>query len=204
MPRLRAKTVAAIPGVGAIYGVRIRAWQREAQFAADIAFADTDVVDDARAILGLSERIAGLDARIEALQAGCRAAQRLRSIPGFGATGVGELVGEIGTLGRFRGESSLAVYLGMAPLDHSSGLRVRGKRPRCINVRCQAAMMTCVVRHKACVPESQAFYDRKRAQGKTHNQAVRALGRHLVRAIWHMLKDDRDYEARVSAQAHTA
>ncbi len=88
----------------------------------------------------------------------------------------------------------MALYLGMAPLDHSSRLQQRGKRPKCVNGRCQAAMMTCIVRHMACVPESRAYYDRKRAQGKRHNQAVRALGRHLVRIIWRMLQDDRDYE----------
>ncbi len=32
--------------------------------------------------------------------------------------------------------------------------------------------------------------------GKKHNQAVRALGRHLVRVMWAMLRDDRDYELR--------
>jgi hypothetical protein len=46
------------------------------------------------------------------------------------------------------------------------------------------------------VPSSRAYYDRKRAQGKTHNQAVRALGRQLVRVIWSMLKHERDYELR--------
>jgi len=46
------------------------------------------------------------------------------------------------------------------------------------------------------VPQSRAYYDRKRADGKTHNQAIRALGRHLVRVIWAMLRDHRDYEIR--------
>ena len=54
--------------------------------------------------------------------------------------------------------------------------------------------MTCIVRHMAGVTESRTFYDRKRTEGKRHNQAVRALGRHLVRVIWRMLQDDRDYE----------
>jgi len=119
--------------------------------------------------------------------------QRLRSIPGFGSTGTAELAGEIGTLRRFGGEASLAVYLGMAPLDHSSGLSRRGAPPKCVNSRCQMAMMTCVARHMQCVPESRAYYDRKRAQGKRHNQAIRALGRHLTRVIWKMLAGDRDY-----------
>jgi len=49
---------------------------------------------------------------------------------------------------------------------------------------------------KACVPESRAYYDRKRAQGKAHNQAIRALGRHMVRVIWSVLKNEHDYELR--------
>ena len=49
---------------------------------------------------------------------------------------------------------------------------------------------------KACVPESRAYYDRKRAQGKTHNQAIRALGRYMVRVMWSMLINHRDYELR--------
>ncbi len=49
---------------------------------------------------------------------------------------------------------------------------------------------------KACVPESGAYYDRKRAQGKTHNQAIRALGRYMVRVMWSMLINHRDYELR--------
>ena len=56
--------------------------------------------------------------------------------------------------------------------------------------------MTAVAHHYRCVPQSEAYYDRKRAQGKTHNQAVRALGRHMVRVIWAMLRDQRDYEPR--------
>ncbi|HRQ66796.1 MAG TPA: transposase, partial [Xanthomonadaceae bacterium] len=123
----------------------------------------------------------------------CAMACRLRSIPGFGITGTAELSGEIGSLQRFDREASLALYLGMAPLDHSSGVKNRARRSKSINSRCQTALMTCIVRHMACVAESRAFYDRKRAEGKHHNQAVRALGRHLVRVIWRMLQNERDY-----------
>jgi len=204
LPRLRARTLLGLRGVGRCYLQKIQTWQKTARFAPDIAFADTDAVDDARAILALDERIARLDTETEGLSSDSSPARILRSIPGFGMTGVAELVGEIGTLERFAGESSLAVYMGMAPLDHSSGLRRKGKRPKCVNARCQAAMMTCIVRHKSCVPESQAYYDRKRAEGKTHNQAVRALGRHLVRVIWRMLKNEREYEVRTQSKAADA
>lgn len=194
LPRMQEKSVAAIRGIGAKTLPRIRAWQRQATFGANIDLADSDLVEDARTILDLDERIGRLNRRIDAVSAECPIAQRLRSIPGFGSTGTAELSGEIGALARFETESSLALYLGMAPLDNSSGVQQRGKRPKCVNTRCQTALMTCIVRHMTQVTESRAYYDRKRAQGKRHNQAVRSLGRHLVRVIWRMLKNERNYE----------
>jgi hypothetical protein len=40
------------------------------------------------------------------------------------------------------------------------------------------------------------YYEKKRAEGKSHNQAIRALGRHLCRVIYKLLKEERDYEIR--------
>ena len=57
-------------------------------------------------------------------------------------------------------------------------------------------MMIAVDQHRKCVPESQQYYDKKRAEGKSHNQAIRALGRHLCRVIYKLLKEERDYEIR--------
>jgi hypothetical protein len=33
-------------------------------------------------------------------------------------------------------------------------------------------------------------------EGKHHNQALRALGRHLIRVLWAMVQHQRDYEVR--------
>jgi hypothetical protein len=43
-------------------------------------------------------------------------------------------------------------------------------------------------------PESQAFYRRKRAEGKRHTQAVIALARRRVNVPWALLRDNRPYE----------
>jgi transposase len=142
------------------------------------------------------EQIHVLDKAMEKLAEKSQIARRLSSIGGFGKTSIAELAGEIGTLARFTGESSLALYVGMSPLTRQSGQMHRTKSPRQVNQRAKAAMMTAVAHHIRCVPESRAYYDKKRAEGKTHNQAIRALGRHLIRVIWSMLKDDRDYELR--------
>ncbi len=194
LPRLQKRSVSAIAGIGARTLPRILAWQQLATFGSNIDLADRDIVDDAAVILDLNQQIKAVDSRIAEKASACSMVCRIRSMPGFGVTGGSELSGEIGSLQRFAGEASLALYLGMAPLDNSSGVRNRAKRSKSINTRCQNAMMTCVVRHMACVPESRAYYDRKRTEGKEHNQAVRALGRHLVRVIWRMLINDRDYQ----------
>ncbi len=57
-----------------------------------------------------------------------------------------------------------------------------------------AAMMTAVDRHRKDAPESKKYYEKKRAEGKTHNQAIRTLGRHLCRVIFNLLTEDRMYE----------
>ncbi len=41
--------------------------------------------------------------------------------------------------------------------------------------------------------QSQRYYEKKRAEGKKHNQAIRALGRHLCRVIFKMLSQERPY-----------
>ena len=40
------------------------------------------------------------------------------------------------------------------------------------------------------------YYEKKRSEGKKHNQAIRALGRHLCRIIYKMLTEEREYEIR--------
>jgi transposase len=120
-------------------------------------------------------------------------AKTLSTIPGFGTVCTAELAGEIGTIERFGSEESLALYVGMANLDNSSGNQKGSKPPRQVNTRAKAAMMIAVDRHRKQVPQSQRYYEKKRGEGKKHNQTIRALGRHLCRIIFKMLKDNRGY-----------
>ena len=68
----------------------------------------------------------------------------------------------------------------MASLDNSSGCLRGSKNPTNVNTHAKAAMMVGVDRQRKMIPQSQRYYEKKRAQGKTHNQAIRALGRHSV------------------------
>jgi len=56
--------------------------------------------------------------------------------------------------------------------------------------------MTAVACHVNHNERSRRYYEKKRAEGKAHNQTIRSMGRHMVRVIWSMLKYLRDYEAR--------
>jgi hypothetical protein len=45
-----------------------------------------------------------------------------------------------------------------------------------------------------CCPTSQAFYDRKRAEGKSHKQAILALARRRLDVLWALIRDQRTFE----------
>ncbi len=93
----------------------------------------------------------------------------------------------------FAPDASLDLYLGMATLDRSSGKFRGSKLPKHVDTRAKAAMMTAVDHHRKRVPQSQRYYEKKRAEGERHNQTIRALGRHLCRVIFKMLSQDRPY-----------
>jgi len=190
---VRRDTLLKLEGVGVGYARKIAEWQKTAIFAPSIAWIGPMIHADAMRILSLREAIGQLEVQIAALTAQSGIAQRLLSMPGMGSVCASELAGEIGNIKRFENEASLAVYLGVAPLDRSSGKRISAKLPRQINPRARDALVTAIAHHIQAVPTSKAFYDRKRVEGKTHMQALRALARHMVRIIFSMLVSDRDY-----------
>lgn len=196
LSRLRHGTLMKIAQVGVKCAVKIEQWQKRAHFSDEAEWVGEMIQEDARRCLELDEKIKRLKTQIAEIAKDSKIAKRLRSIPGYGAVCSSELAGEIGTVDRFSSEGSLALYLGMATLDNSSGKFQGSKAPKQVNTRAKAAMMIAVDRNRKSVPESQRYYEKKRAEGKKHNQAIRALGRHLSRIIYKMLKEERDYEIR--------
>ena len=185
LTRLRRESLLKIPGVGKKHAEVIRTWQAGASFSPEVSYVGPMIVDDAKRILEMRR-----------LSESSEIARLLSTIPGFGEITVAELAGEIGTHERFSGEESLALYLGLCPLDNSSGSFRGTKIPKQVNKRGRKAMLNGLSHHIKQVSQSRAFYDKKRAEGKNHNQALRALGRHMVRVIWCMPRDGRAYEQR--------
>ena len=194
LSRLRRITLMKIPQVGVKCAAMIEDWQKRAHFSQEVEWVGEMIQEDARRCLELDEKIKRLGSKIAEIAKDSKIAKTLRSIPGFGAVCTSELAGEIGTVERFTSEGSLSLYLGMSTLDDSSGKYQGTKAPKQVNTRAKAAMMIGLDRHRKYVPESQRYYEKKRAEGKKHNQAIRALGRHCRRIIYRMLKEERDYE----------
>ncbi len=181
------------PGIGTHHADATQAWQGRAYFAPDASLVGDMIQQDAARILELKQQIKALEEQMAHVAESSPIAGQLASIPGYGAICSAELAGEIGTVERFRCEASLALYLGVATLDNSSGKYRGSKAPKHVNARAKAAMMTAVDHHRKRVLQSQCYYEKKRAEGKRHNQAIRALGRHLCRVIFKMLSQDRPY-----------
>lgn len=196
LARLKKASLLKIPAVGRKYASLIEGWQKRAHFGAEVEWVSEMIQEDAQRCLDLEEKIKALETKIKQVSQDSKIAKILLSIPGFGAVCTSELAGEIGTIERFSKEGSLALYLGMSTLDNSSGKYQGSKAPKHVNTRAKAAMMIALDRHRKYVPESQRYYDKKRTEGKKHNQAIRALGRHLCRIIYNMLKQERVYEIR--------
>lgn len=193
LSRKRKESLLKIKRIGRTLIERILPWQKIACFSTDIELVSPFILEDVNRIITLNNTIKALDGQIAALAATSTIATLLKSIPGFGKTTCAELAGEIGTVERFGSESSLALYLGMAPLDNASGNYRGTKTPKQVNRRAKGAMMVAVDHHRRSVEESGRYYEKKRAEGKKHNQAVRALGRQLCRIIFKMLRNEQEY-----------
>jgi len=153
----------------------------------------TIISSSAKRVLDLKEEIKMLDGKLEELGEKSVEVKRLKSISGVGTKLSSRLVGEIGDINRFDREGQLAVYCGVACIDDDSGKSKKTKVVYKANKICKATMVEiagCTIRY---VSESRAYYDKKRAEGKKHNHAVRCLARQLVKVIFKMLKEGRNY-----------
>jgi len=198
LTRMHQSSLMKIRGVGSNYANLIRNWQLTAQLSSDVLLVGDMVMEDAERVQVLTTKIERIKSQLVGLIPESKLAKTIQSITGFGTICSTELAAEIGTVSRFASESALARYIGMAPLDNSSGVYSGTKAGKQINRRAKGAMMTAVARHYHHTPQSKEYYQKKRAEGKRNNQAVRSLGRHITRVIWALAKNDKFYEERMN------
>lgn len=116
----------------------------------------------------------------------------LTSIPGIGVRTATRILTEV--VGKnFPTPGHLASYAGLAPVSRRSGSSIRGEHaPRGGNRRLKRALFLSAFASLSD-PTSRAYYDRKRAEHKTHNQALLALARRRCNVLFAMLRDHTTY-----------
>ncbi|WP_374190405.1 IS110 family transposase [Streptomyces sp. NE5-10] len=150
----------------------------------------------AKEVLALNEQVAELDKLIEARFRDHQHFDVITSMPGLGIIlGAEFLAATGGDMSVFGTPDRLAGFGGVAPVPRDSG-KISGnlRRPQRYNRRLQRVLYTSALFSIRRSEESRRFYDRKRAEGKRHTQAVLALARRRVNVLWALLRDGRCYE----------
>lgn len=157
--------------------------------------AATIVAELAQEALALKERIETLDRELEQRFFARPEARILASLPGMGPVLGSEFLVSVGDLCAFESADQLAAYAGLVPAAHDSGKRVGNhRRMRGGNKVLKRVFYQSAFASLRGSPHSRAFYDRKRAEGKKHTQALIALARRRVNVLWAMLRDETTFE----------
>ncbi|MBL1098340.1 IS110 family transposase [Streptomyces sp. 205] len=150
----------------------------------------------AREVIALDEEIEETDTLIEDRFRDHPHAEVILSMPGLGPVLGAEFIAHTGgDMSVFGSPDRLAGVAGLAPVPRDSG-RISGnmRRPRRYCRRLlRVFYMSSMVAARSC-PMPKAFYERKRAEGKNHKQAVIALARRRLNVLWALVRDGRTFE----------
>ena len=184
--RLHADLVVLVPGYGTAAANLVSAKHRAtaARLLRRLPGIHAELARDRLARLGrLMAEARVIEHRIEGLVAD----HPLRALPGAGALVTAKLVAEAGDIGRFRSADAFAMLAGVAPIPASSGQVSRMRLNRGGNRQLNRALFAIAFAQARTYPPAQAYLARKRAEGKSWREAIRALKRHLARVVFRLL-----------------
>ncbi len=133
----------------------------------------------------LATEIGELTAKIATRVAG----HPLLTLPGAGVLVTAKLIGETGDISRFRSADAFAALAGVAPIPASSGQTQHLRLNRGGNRQLNRALHTIALIQTAHHGPARLYIARKRAEGKTSRDAIRALKRQLVRTVFRLLTE---------------
>jgi transposase len=128
----------------------------------------------------------------------------VQDVFGLGAVTTAVTLSEVGDIRRFPSKAHFASYTGTAPIDTSSGDTVRHRLNRGGNRRLNFVLhVAAVVQVANHHPEGYAYYQRKRAAGKSNLEALRCLKRRLSDAVYRALLQDLAHREAASPAGHS-
>ncbi len=125
----------------------------------------------------------------------------LTSMPGIGIRTASIIIAELAGK-TFTSSVALASYAGLAPTTRQSGTSIKSESvSHSGNKRLKRALFLSAFAAIRKDPTSRTYYDRKRSQGKRHNQAVIALAHRRLTVLYAMLRDGSLYDTPDTALA---
>ena len=98
----------------------------------------------------------------------------LMKLHGIGPSGAAQLLVDVADITRFPDRGHFASWNGTAPIDASSGDQVRHRLSRLGNRQINRTLHIMATVQLRNPTEGRAYYDRRKVEGKTSNEAMRA------------------------------
>lgn len=144
-------------------------------------------------LLDLHVEIQELERELETLMK--ESGQTIQTASGCGTVIAAEIVGEVGDISRFHSPAAFAKYAGCAPRECSSGKTMRWRKSRSGNRRLNRAFhrMALSQMSRSGNDKARLYFKRKVSEGKSKQQSLVCLRRHMVNVIWMMMKHKTEY-----------
>lgn len=101
---------------------------------------------------------------------------------------------------RIRGEGSFAALCGVSPVEASSGNTQRRRLNRGGDRRANAALYRIVISRLRWDSRTQAYMQRRIAEGRTRREVIRCLKRYVAREVFSLITDPNSHSGAVLAQ----
>jgi transposase len=184
--RVAALGVDARKSLAASQISEIARWRSRTEDIATIA-ARAEAVRLAKRVVALSEELTANHAQMIDLIHASKAAAMLDET-GIGPVTVAVVYTAWSHVGRVRSEAAFAALAGVNPIPASSGNTIRHRLNRGGDRRLNRALHMAVVTRMTHDPDTRAYVERRRSEGRTTKEIRRCLKRYLARHLYRTLQ----------------
>ena len=161
-----------------------------------------------RLAVELTGELEGIDKKIKAIDADLKALvtaqdSTLLDLHGIGPSGAARLLADVGDIRRFADRDRFASWNGTAPIDASSGEQTRHRLSRAGNRRINRVLHIMAIVQLRNATEGRAYYDQRKAAGKTPMEAMRCLRRRLSNVVYRQIVDDQKRKQAAGPGGHS-
>lgn len=127
--------------------------------------------------------------------------QTLTTVTGISTILAATIIGETGSITRFRSPAAFAVYNGTAPARNSSGGRDRDKARRNCNHRLKRAFYLAARAAVLHDPLAKAYHQSCKSRGLSYVEALKRVARRMSDVVYALLKSGKAYDRSIIEQA---